>query len=705
MKRFTLLFACVFCLYGKLYATGDVYEKLFCELRKYPVVFDAYSEDNFPLMSGNSKMGGLLDPLGRGVANIEMADLYLDDTGRILGPGLMLKPVRFTGYKPDEYCQSYDLETGILRTSVGYFNGSYNSMLFFSHDDRDRLVYTFTNTGDTPLECNLSLGRFEMRIDGFTGNSITCTSPEGAFSDLRYTLTSNIPFGKSNFPNVSFLPWSKDIFITVKAGERLEIQVVLTVGRREEGNTLETVNNSAGVQMEKHIAQWEKNWRSIGFVVLPDGEYARTYYRSLHWLQCTAGHGEHLPGECQFGAFSTYIALEYNLRVNQNLSNITPWQQLPFTYGGAGWATLAYTWLGDAERAGNMLRAFYRPESLKQNVTTMYPSGEYEYTYGNKKKGKHTYLREHNPAAIAFGHENLHDMRNHNVPPWDKQIHIQGFAPSMYHHFNSFYGLMSDTVYSVLRGSAEFWRTILQYDEFKDRYTLPPLLSVTENLFEAGVLDGLIAARGTLTAAAEMAHRTGADKELRKQWEQIAVKIDLPSRGNIYLEFNGDDGSRAGSGYMGIRGYAYLGFPATCIKTCLSGKKVAASLDLCWDRNKHGKGMITFIANWYALTDAYWGRGEEAYEKSSYCLTQTEPHTSSMCEQEGSLYYFLTGYASFAMVPVAMVLQSDGNSIRTFPAVPKAFPDIEFYNLPAAGGIRVSGIMRAGKRESVRYDR
>ncbi|KAA6309484.1 hypothetical protein EZS27_039032, partial [termite gut metagenome] len=170
-------------------------------------------------------------------------------------------------------------------------------------------------------------------------------------------------------------------------------------------------------------------------------------------------------------------------------------------------------------------------------------------------------------------------------------------------------------------------------------------------------------------------------------------------------EFGGDDGSRAGAGYQGIRGYAYLGFPTLELMKGFSEKKVNKSLDQCWLRNKKGEGMITFIANWFALTDAYWGRAEEAYEKSAYCLTQIDPSGTAMCEQNGAKYYFLTGYASFSMVPVSMVLQSTGNEIKVFPAVPKAFANIEFYNLLATDGIRVSGVMKGGKAQRVWFEK
>jgi hypothetical protein len=57
------------------------------------------------------------------------------------------------------------------------------------------------------------------------------------------------------------------------------------------------------------------------------------------------------------------------------------------------------------------------------------------------------------------------------------------------------------------------------------------------------------------------------------------------------------------------------------------------------------------------------------------------------------------------MVPVSMVLQSVGNSIKVFPAVPEAFGDIAFYGLPATGGIRVSSEMKNGQVQFVRFEK
>jgi hypothetical protein len=686
------------CFTGSMYASDGVYDKLFAELKKYTIVHDRYQNSNFPILTGNAVMGGLTDPLGRGIYNIEMNDLFLTEDARSIGPGMMLKIVQFSGLQPEAYRQSYDLETGILSTHVAYNNGTYDSELFFSQDDKELMVYTFTNLGKNNLVCNIDLGPFQFNVVNSTNNTVYGVSKEPSFTYLHYFLQSNIRFG-------SFLPYSKDIFLTVAPGQKLEIVARLKVEADAAHRTL-TAPSGTDELFKNHIRKWKESWQSMGFVILPEGEYAKTFYRSLHWLQCTAGVEKNLPGE-QFSTFTSGLAEAYHFHGNVRL-NHTPWNNIPFTYGAVGWTILTYTWFGDKTRAGNILAGLYRPESLKKNVTRTYPTGMHEYTYNKKPKGRYEYLSGDNPDAMAFGHELLYDRSNRVWPEpylWDKQIHIQGFAPAMYYHYSRMHAEKKDTTYAVMKGSAEFWRTLLHYDAKQKSYTLAPLLSVTEDLFEANLLDGLIAAKWVLTRAAALAEQNNTDSDLRKQWLHIAQNIRIKDRNDVYLEFSGDDGSRAGAGYQGIRGYAYLGFPTLETMKDFSAKKVNKSLDQCWERNKKGAGMITFIANWFALTDAYWGRAEEAYEKSGYCLTQTEPSTSSMCEQNNAYYYFLSSYSSFAMVPVSMVLQSVGNEIKVFPAVPKAFADIEFYNLPAIDGIQVSGVMKGGKTQNVRFEK
>ncbi|GHV30541.1 hypothetical protein FACS1894177_03310 [Bacteroidia bacterium] len=675
---------------------NTVYKKLFAELGKYAVVYDKYNDANYPILSGNAAIGGLMDPLGRGVYNIEVNDLYLNEKERCIGPGMMLYIAQFAGLQPKEYRQSYNLENGILSTHIAYSTGAYNSELFFSQDDKELMVYTLTNLGKDDLLCNIDLGRYSLKFASQNRSSLYLTSPDGSFSCLHYFLQSNMNLN-------THLPYSQDVYVNVPPGKTVELTLRLKV---HSDNTPKALNNPTDVNflLKNHINKWQENWKSMGFVILPEGEYAKTFYRSLHWLQCTAGLERNLPGEQQFATVTSNMAAAYNYHGKVRLDH-SPWWQEPFTYGGAGWSILAYTWFGDKTRAGNMLAGLYRPEVLKKNVTDMFPVGKYEFEYAGKKRGKFEYLSQDNDDAIAFAHENLFDRSNRQVPPFDTQVHIQGFAPAMYYHYNRLYAEKEDTAYAVMRGSARFWQSILHWDAKQKSYTVAPLLSLTEDLFEADLLDALIAAKWVLTQAATLAEQRNTDSDLRKKWLQIAQNIRIKDRNDVYLEFGGDDGSRAGAGYQGIRGYAYLGFPTLETMKSFAARKVNKSLNLCWERNKKGEGMITFIANWFALTDAYWGRAEEAYAKSLYSLTQTEPSTGAMCEQNGVMYYFLTSYASFTMIPVSMVLQSAGNDIKVFPAVPEAFKDIEFYNLPATGNIRVSGIMKGGKTQKVWFEK
>jgi hypothetical protein len=688
-----LLFACGAAVQAK----DSVYDRLFGELKKYAVVYDRFNAANYPILSGNTAIGGLMDPLGRGVYNIEVNDFFIAPDKRVFGPGMMLVIAQFAGLVPESCRQTYSLETGVLSTDVGYTDGAYHSEIFFSQDNKELMVYQLTNNGESNLTCNIDFGQLDMTIENCTRKEIYCMSRKGSFTCLHYTLQSNIALEAHAAPD------SKDIFVNIPSGQTLEIVLNLTATTEHSPLPISRVAATVADLKQNHIRKWRELWQSMGFVILPEGDYARAFYRSLHWLQCTAGASSNLPGENQFGAFASNTAAAYQFHGNTSL-NIRPWYQRPFTYGGAGWSLYAYLLFGDKERAGNMLAAFYRPEALKTNVTRMFPVGEHEFTYG-EPKGRHEYLSSDNDGALCFAHEMLHDRTNHNVPPWDKQVHIQAFAPSMFYRYGELYGDKSDTVYAVMKGLAEFWRALLNFDAAKKSYTIPPLLSLTEDLFEADLIDALIAAKWTLTCAAALADKQNADAALRKQWKHIAKNIRIKDRNGIYREFGDDDGSRSGAGYQGIRGYAYLGFPTIETMKDLSATKVNLSLDRCWIRNKKGEGMITFVANWFALTDAYWGRAEEAYEKSSYCLTQLDAGRTAMCEQNGAFYYFLTGYSSFTAVPVSMVLQSSGNEIKVFPAVPKAFADIAFYNLPAINGIRVSGEMKNGQVQYVRFEK
>jgi hypothetical protein len=137
--------------------------------------------------------------------------------------------------------------------------------------------------------------------------------------------------------------------------------------------------------------------------------------------------------------------------------------------------------------------------------------------------------------------------------------------------------------------------------------------------------------------------------------------------------------------------------------------KVRRSLDMAWQRNNSGKGMISFIMNWFAATEALWGNGEKAYELTKLCTSLHDSSETALFEvvtysgthAKGINPYFLTGYSSLIVSQVLMFLQSHTDQIRFFPACPDHWQDLEFYDLPVEGGISASAFMKSGKIEYI----
>ena len=697
-------------LFAQNLADNVVREKLMKELNRYSIVYDEYRQDNMPILMGNTEMGGLADPLGRGIFNIEMANLWDNPFKRSLGSGMMLKIAQFAGLRPIFYEQKYSLSDGILSTRVGYQNGAYSSEFFFSLNNKELIVYTLTNNGTTPLICNIDMGLYELQVKDKTNKSIYAESKEKTYTTLHYKLLSNIPLQEfasvinieepfAGFNRNIYTPDSKDAFFFIAPNETVELVLQLRVGKEQIQEVNSDLYNVAELK-KAHIEAWKNSWKQMAIVLLPEGEYAKTYYRSLHWLQCVAGSEKFLPGETQFATLTSRIASEYGYFSDKINLTENRWFQHAFTYGGAGWSAFAYTWIGDKKNAYNIINNMYVPDVLHKNATITYPIGEKEVIFNDgKSKGTFKYLKKENPLVFCFGHELLDNGMNihFNNHPWDWQIHIQGFGSSLFYNYNKLFAGCSDTTYAVLKGIAEFWSEILHFNKEENRFTLSPVVSLTEDLMEPDILDGLLAAKWSLSEASDFAKNKELDKELREKWSYIAKNIKIKNKDGIYLEYANDSERRLGGGYQGIRGYAYLGFPVMELGPSLSKEYVSNSLDMSWIRNKKGEGMITFIANWFALTDAYWGRSEDAYEKSSYCLSQLDPSKTAMCEVGNRNPYYLASYASFTMVPIAMILQTVGDVVSIFPAVPKVWKDIEFYGLPAIYGLRVSGAMKDGK--------
>jgi hypothetical protein len=428
-----------------------------------------------------------------------------------------------------------------------------------------------------------------------------------------------------------------------------------------------SANPDYAVLLKDHQAAWAGLWKQAAVLAIPDPALEEVWYRSLFWTLCTCGSERFLPGESQFA---------YGC-----------WGMYPFTYGAAGWGAQALIAAGFPAQARAMLNWHYQPTALRENAESF---------------TRQLVAKTAPPEAWAFGHECFPDGRNLPSGHYELQRHIDGFAAALFYRYSRYYPdpvFQREVVYPVLRGVAEFYRGLLTKAP-SGELILPKLTSLTESLMATNVTDAALAARWSFAQASALAAELGVDAAKGSEWAQLAEQICLPQSQEHYLEFFGDNGRRAGGGYMGIRGFAYLGYPTLELIPRLDRAKADRTLEQTWQRNRQGEGMIGFVANWFALADAYYGRSEHALTILRYNLKCLDHSGLSLKETPDPLcrhIYFTDNYTSFLMVPLAMAVQSYDHRISVWPALPAAWKDFAFYNVPAEDGIRVSGEMSDGK--------
>jgi hypothetical protein len=418
--------------------------------------------------------------------------------------------------------------------------------------------------------------------------------------------------------------------------------------------------------LTRHRAAWDDLWRRCAVLALPDPDIERLWYRSLYWTLSTCGNNHYLPGESMFCG--------------------TCWDMHPFTYGAAGWALQAFTAVGLPERAKAILDCHFKADALRDNARV------YTKTLTGGTAA---------PEAMAFAHEVKTDGRNIPCGQYELQRHLDGFAAALFHRHQRFYpdqSLSAADLYPLMKGLAESWCGLTKRDPATGNYLLPEMTSLTEDLIAVHPIDAALAAKWCLLIACRDAAALGRDAGRAAHWREVADHLLMPQNDQRYLEFAGDPDQRSGGGYQGVRGFVYLGWPTIELMAGLDRAKALRTLDHTWDRNRKGDGMIGFVANWFALADIHFGRGDHALEILKHNFRCEDAWRQGVSEYPGATkYHFTTNYASYLLVPLAMAVQSADDKLDTFGAVPAAWKDFAFYQVPAESGIRVSGAMRDGQ--------
>ncbi|NBC83562.1 MAG: hypothetical protein GVY19_09280 [Bacteroidetes bacterium] len=660
-------------------------------LTKYKFERTRFDTSVVALLSGNKELGGLVNHDGLGIDELWSAAFWKKPHKRVPLYGPSVRNEKLDYEKISNYHQSLSIKDGLLKTKVEFENApGYETEMFFSVSNPNLLVLQLKDLGEEgsqrswdlqipmnnseytswwPLYTRHETGEAIFTIKRVNKNQVSGQTKESFLSPTSYQLYCSTPLSETN---------RDDIYsFTTNGGD--SVQIYFTVGSGWYGKDHQWVaensvpiNTNYNLLLKAHQLAWKKDWEEMAVISLPDKKYESLLYRSLFWMLCTSGSEKFLPAECQFG-------------------NST-WWMIPFSYGSAGWSAKAYAMLGHHELAQKMAVEHFKPTALVKNAAP----------YIEK------YDRE-NKQAFSFAHMIDIDGVSRHGKCCDRQRHIDAFIPAMFHilaNYSDDNEFMLQYTYPVFRGAAEFWKSIAHWNDTIEAYTYKDLLSVSETLERNSLLDIMLSAKWELMMAARYADKLGVDKELSKEWKHISENIFIPENEEIYLQFRGDKSKLEGGGYIGIRGHVYLGYPNREIIPYMDKEKVANTFDLNFQRNNEGKDMIAFVTNWMGLTELYYKRPDKAMQYLENNFNCMDPSNTTICEDSTGINpYFNTNYSSYVISIVSMLVQSYNLEIDAFPAVPTAWQNVEFYNLAAENGVKVSGKMENGEVKWVTYQK
>lgn len=617
------------------------------------------------LLLGNARIGGCLAASGLGIPKLWGAELWANAELRLSVPGPMLACDSAVGLPLSEYRQALSLRDGVAFTEARYgTNAGYAAEIFCSMADPGLMVMRVTPRGG-------AIGRWSVEVPteatstNCPSSVLTGKSAAAAFTPFAWTMRADRPLTHAADRRYTF---------ALPPGGHATFAFRLVAGGPAAGPGAGTEEGSFDALLAAHRAAWDALWRQCAVLALPDPALERLWYRSVYWTISTCGSDRYLPGESMFC--------------------VPCWNMHPFTYGAAGWAAQALTSLGLPARAKAMLDCHLRPDALRDNARF--------YT-------RALVAADPSADAMAFAHEVRTDGRNIPCGHYELQRHLDGFGAALFYRHQRFYPEESYSkaeLYPLLKGLAEMWCGIARRDNGASEWVLPRMTSLTEDLVAPHPIDAALAAKWCLLAACRESEALGLDADRRERWRETAEHLLIPQGDQRYLEYAGDQDQRPGGGYQGVRGFVYLGYPTMELIPTLDREKALRTLDHTWERNRKGEGMIGFVASWFALADLHYGRGDHALEILRHNLRCEDAWQQGVSECPGNgNYHFTTGYASCLLVPLAMAVQSFDDRIASFCAVPSAWKDFAFYRVPAESGVRVSGAMRDGSVQWLRYSR
>ncbi len=690
------------------------------KLEKYGFKREVYDKSNMTLLLGNAEMGGRARLDGLGFDRIWFSDFWRTNAARmpIFGPKFRVegKPPGF-----DHYSQTLSLKDAILTTLASRGGTSWKSEIFFSAANRDLLVIRLSELRGKAKEAL----RLCLPVDDVSGSAGGRWDVRRSRKDKVFTLRQETPHliigesidqvmknPKRMYPNGGFPHVVNHMVYGVWCSASLQktgetgVYAVNPKGKDEvlllfseatnwrsdlqDSTVLDALENTHDFKLlaGAHKDAWWNDWKRTAVLEIPDKRHERLWYRSVFWLLCTSASKVFLPGECQFAHEG--------------------WNMIPFTYGAAGWGVLAFTMLGYREKAGTMLENHFKPAAHHRNALHWLAYAQAERKASGMTEPPPYPQDPGSPEARMFAHE-VRTTGDGTLTTYGNQAHLTGFALEMFHRYYRYYptdAFLLNYLYPVAKGAAEFWSNFLIWDHLRKEYYTPKTWGCSEGGLHNSPLDAVMAAKKCLYTAAILAEKIGVDGGPAKKWRFIAGHVKIPENEKTYLAYRGHDGHipEKSTGYNGIRYIVAANFINQDFLDELDTRKVVALLDEISKSNRFGTGFALFQSAWLASAECMYGRGDRAlkyldgflrgYDRSRTCVRECE---------DRNMPYFLTNTDAYILIPILMMMQTSKGVIKPFPAVPGGWKDVAFYNLPAEKGVKVSGSMKNGKVEWVRY--
>jgi hypothetical protein len=399
--------------------------------------------------------------------------------------------------------------------------------------------------------------------------------------------------------------------------------------------------------------QWWHQYYRQSFVSLPETRLETLYWNTIFRYGCTARTGRayvDCPGIWFQGGGWCYTTADYNIQT-------------------ALWGTYAANRL---ELGGELLECLHRSrENLVRNVRPVQWQSDSAY------------------MSLATQPDMI-GPRDQDMRYWD----LIGCLPWALHNcwwqyrYSMDDAMLREKLFPLLRRAVNMYLHLLQEDG--GRLRLPPTYSPESGTFADCNFDLALLRWGcqTLLWSADRLHR---EDPLVPRWKDVLKRL---------IAFPVDEnGVRLGSDKPSLTNHRHGSHLLMIYPLYLVNVDQEGTQDVLWksvERFSRTPGLPAMVATHSVPAAASIGAGELALgslHKQAADLFPNGMWYSPPC-LESSL--------SSANGIQTMLLQSWGDTIRVFPAVPQAWRDVVFHNLRAEGAFLVSAVRKRGKTQWVR---